>query len=63
MYYAFGDDDVFLIVDVPDNVSAAAASLAVGASGAVSIKTTVLLTAEEIDAAAQKSVVYQPPGA
>ncbi len=61
-YYTFGDDDVCLIVDVPDNVTAAAASLAVGASGAVSIRTTVLLTPEEIDAAAKKTVDYQPPG-
>jgi uncharacterized protein with GYD domain len=61
-YYAFGGDDVYLIVEVPDNVTAAAASLAVAASGAVNIKTTVLLTPEEIDAAAQKTVAYRPPG-
>jgi uncharacterized protein with GYD domain len=61
-YYAFGEDDVYLIVDVPDHVTAAAASLAVAASGAVNIKTTVLLTPEEIDAAAQKTVTYRPPG-
>ena len=61
-YYAFGADDVCLIVDVPDHVTAAAASLAVSASGAVSIRTTVLLTPEEIDAAAKKIVAYQPPG-
>ncbi|MCP5114139.1 MAG: GYD domain-containing protein [bacterium] len=61
-YYAFGTDDVCLIVDVPDNVTAAAASLAVSAAGAVSIRTTVLLTPEEIDAAAQKTVAYQAPG-
>ena len=61
-YYAFGEDDVYLIVDVPDHVTAAAASLAVAASGAVNIKTTVLLTPEEIDAAAKKTVAYRPPG-
>jgi uncharacterized protein with GYD domain len=61
-YYAFGADDVYLIVDVPDNVTAAAAALAVGASGVVNIKTTVLLTPEEMDAAAKKTVAYRAPG-
>ena len=61
-YPAFGDTDVFLIVDAPDNESAAAASMAVGASGMVQVKTTVLLTPEEIDRATKKSVSYRPPG-
>jgi hypothetical protein len=38
-------------------------SLVVNASGAVQLKTTVLLTPEEMDAAAKKSVSYQAPGA
>lgn len=62
-YYAFGDSDVFVILDLPGNVDAAALAMAVGASGAASIRTTVLLTTEEVDAAAQKSVAYRPPGA
>ncbi len=61
-YFAFGEPDVFLIVDLPDNASAAAASLTIGASGAVHIKTTVLLTADEIDKAAKKAVTYRSPG-
>ena len=62
-YYAFGNDDVYVIVDAPSNADIAAASMAVGASGAVGLKTTVLLTPEEIDEAAKKSVAYRPPGA
>ena len=61
-YYAFGDTDAFVIVDVPDNVTAAALSLAVNAAAAVTVKITVLLTAEEIDAAVKKTIVYRPPG-
>jgi uncharacterized protein with GYD domain len=61
-YWAFGDEDVVAICEMPDNVSAAALSLAVSASGAVSIKTTVLMTAEEMDQAVQKSVEFRPPG-
>jgi uncharacterized protein with GYD domain len=61
-YYAFGDPDVFVIVDVPDQASAAAVSLAVNASGAVHLRTTVLMTPEEMDAAAKKTVQYRAPG-
>ena len=61
-YYAFGDCDVILIMDLPDNASAAALSLAVSASGAAKVKTTTLLTPEEIDKATKKDVHYRPPG-
>jgi len=61
-YFAFGEDDAFVILDAPDNASLAAASLAINASGAVRTKTTVLLTPEEIDKAAKKTVRYRPPG-
>ncbi len=61
-YYAFGDTDVVTIVDLPDNVSATATALIVNASGAVTVKTTVLLTPEEVDQATKKSVDYRPPG-
>ena len=61
-YYAFGDTDVFIIADVPDNVSTAAISLTVSATGAATVKVTVLLTAEEMEAAVKKSVSYRAPG-
>src|SRR4026207_1738248 len=61
-YYAFGDKDVFVVVDAPDNVSAAAVALAVNASGMVSTTTTPLLTPEEVDEATKKSVKYRAPG-
>jgi len=61
-YYAFGETDVLGVVDLPDHVSIAALSLAVNASGAVNLKITVLLTPEEIDQAAKKTVPYRPPG-
>jgi uncharacterized protein with GYD domain len=61
-YYAFGGSDVYLIVDLPDAVMAAAVSLAVNQSGAVQLKTIILMTAEEMDQAAKKTVAYRPPG-
>jgi len=61
-YYAFGDSDLFIIAEAPDNVSAAALTLTVNAAGTATAKVTVLLTAEEIDAAAKKTPSYRPPG-
>jgi uncharacterized protein with GYD domain len=61
-YYAFGDTDVFIIGELPDNTSAAALALRVNASGAAMCKTTVLMTATEIDAAVKKTATYRPPG-
>jgi uncharacterized protein with GYD domain len=62
-YFAFGDTDVFAIVDFPDNVSAAAISLAGNGTGQANVKATVLITPEEMDEAAQKSQGLRPPGA
>ena len=63
LYFAFGDSDIFVVIDMPDNVSTAAVMMTVSASGALSnAKTTVLLTPEDVDEAAQKSVDYSPPG-
>ena len=61
-YYAFGENDAVVIADLPDNVSAAAASVTLGSSGAVSTRSTVLLTPEELDKAVKKSPSYTPPG-
>ena len=61
-YFAFGADDFVIIVDAPDNVSAAAVALDAAASGAVESRMTVLLTPEEVDQATKKSVAYRPPG-
>jgi uncharacterized protein with GYD domain len=61
-HFGFGDSDAYVIVEAPDNVTAAAVTLAVNATGAVHAKTVVLLTPEEVDAAAKQSVSYTPPG-
>jgi uncharacterized protein with GYD domain len=63
-YFAFGTNDVYLIVDVADAATAAAASMATTATGAVRVNTTVLITPEEMDEASSKAgaVEYRPPG-
>lgn len=61
-YFAFGESDVVTILDLPDNVTAAGIALLVGSSGKVSLRTTVLLTPEEIDAAGKVGADYSPPG-
>jgi uncharacterized protein with GYD domain len=60
--FAFGSDDVFAVVDMPDSESAAALALTIGGTGAVSLRTVVLLTPEQLDRAAQLHPEYVPPG-
>ncbi len=62
MYYCFGQDDVVVIMDLPDNVAAVSLVTAVGASGLVRARTTPLLTVEEMDKALVKKVGYKAPG-
>jgi uncharacterized protein with GYD domain len=61
-YFAFGERDVYIIAEFPSHVDAAAVSMTVGAAGAASCKTVVLLTPEEIDEATQRTVEYRAPG-
>lgn len=61
-YYMFGGDDSIVIADLPDHKTAAAIGLAVNAQGKAQIRTSVLLTPEEIDEAAKTQVDYRPPG-
>jgi uncharacterized protein with GYD domain len=64
-YFSFGEYDIVCIVELPDNVSAAAFAIAGGSSGAAkAMKTTPLLTIEEGLAAMTKSgsLGYHPPG-
>ena len=61
-YWAFGEDDYLVIAELPDNVAAAAVAGAVSASGAASVSTTVLLTADEIDQVGRRTIEYRPPG-
>jgi uncharacterized protein with GYD domain len=62
-YYALGEDDAYLVVNVPDMTSALALSLAVNATGAVRLQTIPLLSCEEMDEVCHKSVTYRAPGA
>ena len=61
-YFAYGDNDAYIIVDSPDSVSVIAGILIANASGAVKHKTTVLITPEEIDKAVKKTMDWRPPG-
>lgn len=62
-YFAFGDVDIYAIVDVPDDASATALSLMINSSGSVAVTLTPLMSAEDVDAAAAKTPSYRPPGA
>ena len=65
LYFAFGDHDIVAVFEMPDNVTMASISMAVGASGAFrSFKTTVLIPMDEAVEAMRKAgtVGYRPPG-
>ena len=51
----------FIIVDVPSNLDAGTMALTVYASGAVKLRTSVLIAPEEVDQATKKTVNYRPP--
>lgn len=61
-YYSCSEEDFFIIVNLPDYVSAMAVTLAGNASGTFTIRATELLTPEETDQAVKKSVDFRPPG-
>lgn len=60
-HFAFGSTDVFVIADLPSNAAAAALALTVSAGGGATVRTTALLTVDEIDTAAGTRVKYSPP--
>src|SRR5438128_4517728 len=62
VYYTFGEDDIFIVADLPDNAAAAAISLTIGASGSARVRTVPLLTIEDIDVATKKTIDYKKPG-
>ncbi len=61
-HFAFGCNDFYIVVDIPDHASAVAGLMIANASGVVRVNTTVLLSPAEIDAAVQKTVDWTPPG-
>jgi len=62
VYYAFGEWDIYGIIDMPDNASMTAFSLRASASGMVSLSTIPLMTIEEIDDAVGKKSEFRAPG-
>jgi len=61
-YYAFGDNDVVSIAELPDNVTAVALNMAIGSTGLATIRVLPLMTGADIDKAAKKTIGYRGPG-
>jgi uncharacterized protein with GYD domain len=61
-HFAFGDADVYVIAELPSDEAATALALSINQSAATTIKTVVLLTPEQVDAAAKIVPAYKPPG-
>ena len=62
LYWAFGADDAYIVADLPSHAAAAAVSLKISGSGAAGLRTTPIITAEDLDAASKLSPDYRPPG-
>ncbi len=62
-HFAYGPADAIVIVDVPNETAALALSLAVNASGAVTLEMVPLISAKQVDEAAKLTVGYAAPGA
>ena len=64
-YFAFGEYDIVVIAEFPDDISAAAVSVTINAGGAFkTAKTTPLMTIEEGVEVLRKAggTGYRPPG-
>ena len=66
-YFALGKHDAIVVAELPDNLTAAAAGMLTGSSGAFShVQTTPLLTMAEavkaMRAAGKATKSYRPPG-
>jgi uncharacterized protein with GYD domain len=61
-YFAFGDADVYVIAELPSDEAATALALSINQSAATKARTVVLLTPEQVDAAANMVPTYKPPG-
>ena len=61
-YFSNGEQDFYIIVNLPDHVSSTAITLAGNTSGTFSIRAVALLTPEEMDEAVKMNVDFRPPG-
>lgn len=61
-YFSFGENDFYVIVNLPDNVNATAFTLTGNVSDSFKMKTVTLLTPEELDSALKIKVHYRMPG-
>ncbi|MDM4721493.1 GYD domain-containing protein [Micromonospora sp. WMMA1363] len=62
LYFSFGEHDLYVLCELPDNMTAAALGIAVRAAGGVDTVMIPLLTSEDIDEAAQVPIAYRAPG-
>src|SRR3984893_15280901 len=61
-YNGLGADDVYVMVALLGNSTAAAIGVTASATGLVRTRTTALLTVEETDRALEKTINYRAPG-
>jgi len=62
VYFSFGETDLFVVAELPDNVSASTFSMIASSAGAARVKTIVLISPDEIEKATKKTINYRPSG-
>jgi uncharacterized protein with GYD domain len=62
MYFGFGEDDTYVLCELPDHKAAAALAIAIRAAGGLNTKVTPVLTPVEVDEATRQKAEYRPPG-
>ena len=65
LWYAFGEDDGFALIEAPSNAKAASVAITIASSGAFTkFQTSVLMTQEEALEAMREAARFQyaPPG-
>ncbi|WP_239490682.1 GYD domain-containing protein [Luteitalea sp. TBR-22] len=62
-YFAYGEADAYVIVDLPDPNAALALTLTINATGVVTTEMVPLVTPKDVDEAVATTVKYRAPGA
>ncbi|TDB81401.1 MULTISPECIES: GYD domain-containing protein [unclassified Micromonospora] len=63
MHFAFGEDDTYVLCDMPDHPTAASVAIAIEAAGGLRVQVVPVLTPAEVDEATHLMTDYSPPGA
>ncbi|TDC81824.1 GYD domain-containing protein [Micromonospora sp. KC606] len=62
VHFAFGEDDTYVLCEMPDHPTAASVAIAIEAAGGLRVQVVPVLTPAEVDEATHRVTTYSPPG-